>query len=64
MASAPSTFPDMLPDIPDPDTIRRHLAIVLTEAALLRSQLKVSTRLQRERERLRRQGSVVKEPDR
>jgi hypothetical protein len=46
----------ILPDlIPDPDTIRRRLAVALTEANLLRSQLRVSERLARERERLRRQ---------
>jgi precorrin-6B methylase 1 len=41
--------------IPDPDDVRRRLAVVLTEADLLRSQLRVSERLTRERERLRRQ---------
>jgi precorrin-6B methylase 1 len=41
--------------IPDPDMVRRRLAVVLTEADLLRSQLRVSERLTRERERLRRQ---------
>jgi precorrin-6B methylase 1 len=41
--------------IPDPDTVRRRLAVVLTEADLLRSQLRVSERLTRERKRLRRQ---------
>ena len=44
--------PEILPDIPDPDTVRRRLAIVLTEADILRAQLRVSTRLARERERL------------
>jgi hypothetical protein len=52
MNAARSTS-DILPDIPDPDTIRQRLAVVLTEADLLRAQLRVSTRLQRERERLR-----------
>jgi hypothetical protein len=41
--------------IPDPAQVRRRLAVVLTEADLLRSQLRVSERLTRERERLRRQ---------
>lgn len=41
--------------IPDPDDVRRRLAVVLTEADLLRSQLRVSERLASERERLRRQ---------
>lgn len=46
----------ILPDlIPDPTMIRRRLAVVLTEADLLRSQLRVSVRLARERERLRQQ---------
>jgi hypothetical protein len=54
MAVTP-TDTDILPDIPDPESIRRRLAVVLTEADLLRVQLRVSTRLQRERERLRRQ---------
>ena len=41
--------------IPDPDNVRRRLAVALTEADLLRSQLRVSQRLARERERLRQQ---------
>ena len=41
--------------IPDPATVRRRLAVVLTEADLLRSQLRVSERLTKERERLRQQ---------
>jgi hypothetical protein len=41
--------------IPDPDEVRRRLAVALTEADLLRSQLRVSQRLARERERLRQQ---------
>jgi hypothetical protein len=41
--------------IPDPDTIRRRLAVIVTEADLLRSQLRISERLIREQERLRRQ---------
>lgn len=44
---------DVLSDIPDPDAVRRRLAVVLTEADLLRAQLRVSTRIKRERERLR-----------
>jgi hypothetical protein len=39
--------------IPDPEAVRQRLAVVLTEADLLRAQLRVSTRVQRERERLR-----------
>jgi hypothetical protein len=41
--------------VPDPDAVRRRLAVVLTEADVLRSQLRVSERLARERERLRKQ---------
>jgi hypothetical protein len=52
----------ILPDIPDPDSIRRRLAVVLTEAGLLRAQLRVSTRLQRERERLRSLGGESANP--
>lgn len=44
---------EILADIPDESTIRRRLAIITTEADLLRSQLRVSKRVQRERERLR-----------
>jgi hypothetical protein len=53
MTAITPTSPDILADVPDPDTIRRRLAVVTTEANLLRSQLRVSKRLQRERERLR-----------
>jgi hypothetical protein len=49
---------DILPQIPDPDSIRRRLAVVTTEADLLRAQLRVSLRLQRERERLQRQAET------
>jgi hypothetical protein len=53
MATTPAEQdPPILPDIPDPDSVRRRLAVVLTEAGILRAQLRVSTRLQRERERL------------
>ena len=45
-------LPDLIPEL---DTVRRRLAIALTEAGVLRSQLRVSERLARERERLRRQ---------
>jgi hypothetical protein len=41
--------------IPNPDEVRRRLAVAMTEADLLRSQLRVSERLVQERERLRRQ---------
>jgi len=47
-------------DIPDPDTLRDRLAVVLTEADLLRAQLRVSLRLQRECERLRQQAGTLK----
>jgi hypothetical protein len=47
--------PDIPELIPDPDVVRRRLAVVLTEADLLRSQLRVSQRLAKERDRLRRQ---------
>ncbi len=68
MATSPHTD-DILPEIPDPDAIRRRLATVATEASLLRAQLRVSVRLQRERERLQRQhaqpaavhGAIVEE---
>lgn len=50
----PSSDHLILPDlIPDPDLVRRRLAIVLTEADVLRCQLRVSERLTRERDRLR-----------
>jgi hypothetical protein len=49
----------ILSNIPDPDCIRRRLAVVLTEANLLRAQLRVSTRLERERERLRQQAAAL-----
>jgi hypothetical protein len=45
----------ILTDFPDAEAVRRRLAVVLTEADLLRSQLRVSVRIERERERLRRQ---------
>ena len=38
--------------VPNPDAVRRRLAVVLTEADLLRSQLRVSERLAQERQRL------------
>jgi precorrin-6B methylase 1 len=48
----------ILPDlIPDPNDVRNRLSVVVTEADLLRAQLRVSERLSRERERLRRQQS-------
>jgi hypothetical protein len=50
------TDSDILPNIPDAESVRRRLAVVLTEADLLRAQLRVSTRLERERERLRQQA--------
>jgi hypothetical protein len=53
----------ILTDIPDSDAVRRRLAVVLTEADLLRSQLRVSVRLERERERLRRQRAAAEVTD-
>jgi hypothetical protein len=44
---------EIAPHIPDPDSIRTRLAVLVTEADLLRKQLRVSARAQRERERLR-----------
>jgi hypothetical protein len=55
MTAAP-TDSDILPNIPDAESVRRRLAVALTEADLLRAQLRVSTRLERERERLRQQA--------
>lgn len=56
--------PDIHLDIPEPDAVRDRLAVVLTEADLLRAQLRVSLRLQRERERLRRQrGNAAGKPE-
>jgi hypothetical protein len=57
--SAPIRAEDIPLDIPDPDALRDRLAVVLTEAGLLRAQLRVSLRLQRERERLRRQRGAA-----
>jgi hypothetical protein len=55
---------DFLPEIPDAALVRRRLAVALTEADLLQSQLRVSLRLQRERERLRNQQVDVLEASR
>jgi hypothetical protein len=52
----PAADPEPRELIPDPDAVRRRLAIVLTEADLLRAQLRVSKRSEQERERLRRQA--------
>lgn len=49
--------------IPDADLVRQRLAAVLTEADLLRSQLRVSRRLERERERLAGAATVVSEQE-
>jgi hypothetical protein len=43
----------ILPEIPSLDEIRKRLAVAATEASLLRAQLRVSARLERERQRLR-----------
>jgi hypothetical protein len=48
----PATDPQPIGLIPEPDAVRRRLAVVLTEADLLRAQLRVSRRLEKERERL------------
>jgi hypothetical protein len=45
---------NVMPDVPSSDALRDRLAVVMTEAALLKAQLKVSTRVERERERLKR----------
>jgi hypothetical protein len=49
--------------IPDADLVRQRLAAVLTEADLLRSQLRVSRRLERERERLAGAATVCEQED-
>ena len=46
---------DPLMGLAEAFTVRRRLAVALTEADLLRSHLRVSERLARERERLHRQ---------
>jgi hypothetical protein len=48
--------------IPDPDVVRQRLAIVLTEAALLRAQLRVCKRAQKERERSRVEALIREVP--
>jgi hypothetical protein len=53
MSSPPNLSDAILPDLPDTESIRQRLAVVTTEASLLRAQLRVSKRLERERERLR-----------
>jgi hypothetical protein len=50
--------PEIDLDIPEPTTLRNRLAVVLTEAGLLRAQLRVSMRLQKEKERLRQQMNL------
>jgi hypothetical protein len=57
MTTDHATDSNILPEIPDPEAVRRRLAVVLTEAGVLRAQLRVSARLSRERERLRRQAT-------
>ena len=49
---------------PNPDAVRTRLAFLLTEAAVLPRQLKVSERATREAERLRQlaRGGVGREP--
>ena len=52
----------ILDSIPDPQTIRHRLAVAVTEAALLRAQLRISLRSARERDRLRHlMGGVAEE---
>jgi hypothetical protein len=46
---------DTPPVIPHPDAVRARLAALLTEAAVLKRQLKVSEKAARANERLRRQ---------
>lgn len=46
---------DIIPDLPNADELRRRLAVVLTEAGVLRKQIKVAAFLERERARLRKQ---------
>jgi hypothetical protein len=53
------TAEPIAPEIPDVDTVRRRLAVLLTVADVLRAQLRVSQRLERERERLHQQGLIV-----
>jgi hypothetical protein len=53
MTTEAQSQPDILPNIPDAESIQQQLAVVTTEASLLRAQLRVSKRLQRERARLR-----------
>lgn len=43
----------LIPTVPDPGIIRERLALLMTEAALLRRQLRLSNRAERERDRLR-----------
>ncbi len=63
------TADQILPDVPSSESVRLRLATVVTEAGLLRAQLRVSRRLERERERLRRlaeeglSGPVVSHAD-
>jgi hypothetical protein len=45
--------------IPDPDTVRAHLARIEAEASLLRRQLRLALRRQREAERLAGMEEVV-----
>jgi hypothetical protein len=53
-ATAPSVPDDPeLTSIPSVDFVRLRLAVVSTEAALLRTQLNLSKRAQKERERLK-----------
>jgi hypothetical protein len=44
---------EILPNLPSAAAVRHRLAVLLTETDLLRSLLRVSERVERERERLR-----------
>ena len=54
-----SVAESIAPEIPDVDAVRRRLAVLLTEAGVLRAQLRVSQRCERERDRLKRQGLLT-----
>jgi hypothetical protein len=54
-----SVAESIAPEIPDADAVRLRLAVLLTETGVLRAQLRVSQRCERERERLQRQGLLT-----
>jgi hypothetical protein len=45
---------EIMSQIPDTEALRRRLAVLVTEANVLRAQLRVSVRADQERDRLRR----------